>query len=255
MSTVRRLSKRALSPANAVRVKKLLGLDRRTSYSQYGEDAILFSYFWEKEWTPQLVSPPRLRRTGFYVDVGAYAPVQNSNTNLFYESGWSGINVDPTPGVIDTFTRTRPRDLNLQLAVAEEHGELEFFSWGSPCVYNTLSAEVAAERSATLGPPTRIHVPCVTLADLLEQHLPPGTAIDFLSVDVEGMDLAVLRGNDWDRFRPEVVLAESYVYDLQTLLADPLHAFVTAQGYELFAWAPPSLMYRSRAVPRTRQRC
>jgi FkbM family methyltransferase len=231
-----------------VQLKNVLGLDQRASYSQYGEDAILFAHFWAAEWSADSKRRPQLRRKGFYVDIGAYAPTQNSNTYLFYKSGWRGINVDPTPGVMDTFRKVRPRDTNLQLAVSEERGPLEFFSWGSPSVFNTLSAEVAAARSKELGAPERITVPGVTLADVLEEHLPSGQQIDFLSVDVEGMDLAVLRSNDWSRFRPGLLLAESYAHTLDQLTNDPLHKFMIQQEYQLHAWAPPTLIYRSQDV-------
>jgi len=248
VSTLRRMSKRALSPASAARLKNFLQLDKRESYSQFGEDAVLFAYFWDKEWTPETVGKPKLKRNGFYVDIGAYAPTQLSNTHLFYRSGWRGINVDPTPGVMDSFSKVRARDINLQLAIGEQNGDLEFFSWGSPSVFNTLSAEVAAERSQELGLPEKIQVPCVTLSELLAEHLPDGQEIDFLTVDVEGMDLAVLKSNDWERFRPEMLLVESYVYELESIADDPIHRFAVEHDYQLHAWVPPTLVYRSRTI-------
>lgn len=253
VSTLREFAKRSLSPASAARVKNVLQLDRRESFSQYGEDAVLFAYFCEKEWTPQTVGRARVRRKGFYVDIGAYAPTQLSNTHLFYRSGWRGINVDPTPGVMDGFEKVRSRDINLQLAIGGEVGELEFFSWGSPCVFNTLSADVAAERTPELGPPTKILVPCLTLSQLLSTYLPAGQGIDFLSVDVEGMDLSVLQSNDWDMFRPEILLVESYVYDLESIADDPIHRFALDHDYQLHAWVPPTLIYKSRTGLRSPQ--
>jgi FkbM family methyltransferase len=238
------LGRRTLSATNKARLKSVLQLDRRESYSQYGEDAVLFAYFWGKESSPHKVGRPKLRHQGFYVDIGAYAPTYISNTYLFYRAGWHGINIDATPGVMDAFHKVRPRDINLELAIGTEKGKLEFFSWGAPCVFNTLSAEIAAQRSDKLGPPQTVRVTSLPLADVLARHMPPTRKIDFLSVDVEGMDLSVLQSNDWQKFRPELVLVESYVYELKALGTDPIHQFALNHNYRLYAWTPPTLIYR-----------
>src|SRR5690242_3324544 len=64
------------------------------SYSQEGEDRILHSIF-------ETVAD------GFYVDIGAHHPKRFSNTYLFYQRGWRGINVDAMPGSMVRFKRVR----------------------------------------------------------------------------------------------------------------------------------------------------
>jgi hypothetical protein len=59
-----------------------------------------------------------------------------------------------------------------------------------------------------------IPVRVVPLAEVLERHLPAGQTIDFMSVDVEGNDLAALQSNDWDRYRPRVVVVEDVEADV-----------------------------------------
>ena len=59
--------------------------------------------------------------------------------------------------------------------------------------------------------------------------------IDFLSVDVEGLDLQVLESNDWDKYRPRVVLAEVLGASLNTIKQDPVYKYLTNQGYILFS--------------------
>src|SRR5689334_1853966 len=79
------------------------------SYAQEGEDLVLRRFVEE-------------RRTGFYVDVGAHHPTRFSNTYFFYEQGWRGINIEPAPEAAAAFIRLRPRDINLQVGVAEATG-------------------------------------------------------------------------------------------------------------------------------------
>jgi FkbM family methyltransferase len=234
------------------RIKRLLepvtGFDRKVYYSQFGEDAFLQSYFLGKEWRPDLGPSPfkRKPRPGFYIDVGAYAPIENSNTYWFYRRGWQGINIDPTPGTADVFSAVRRRDINLELAVSVHPGEQHFFAWGTPSVYNTLSETTAREYAERVGrAPRELMVPTRTLASILEEHLPPGQRISFLSVDVEGRDLDVLQSNDWESFRPELVLAEDHPESGDDAVASPITRYLEGVGYRLFAWIGPTLVFRT----------
>lgn len=203
-----------------VRVRLLDSYARR-SYAQDGEDLLLAQLF-------------AGQRRGFYVDVGAHHPLRFSNTYLLYRSGWNGINLDATPGSMARFRRLRPRDQNLELAVAEAPGTLLLHRFADPAL-NTFDAGLAAAHVARglveLAPQP---VEALPLATILERHLPPGTSIDLLSVDVEGLDMAVLRSNDWARFRPRCVLVEC---------GDALDAIAAAPPVQLLA----PLGYRPRA--------
>jgi hypothetical protein len=75
--------------------------------------------------------------------------------------------------------------------------------------------------------------------------MPLGTSIDFLSVDVEGLDLQVLRSNDWERFAPEYVLAEDLSSEtVEDALRTPVAAFMRSVGYALFAKTVHTKIYR-----------
>jgi len=85
---------------------------------------------WRKErWFAQHGEDRRLaellagRRRGFYVDVGAWNPTQDSVTKHFYDRGWRGINVEPHPALHALLVAQRPRDVNLRLALGAEPGE------------------------------------------------------------------------------------------------------------------------------------
>lgn len=174
------------------------------------------------------------RGPGTYVDVGAHHPWRFSNTYWFYRRGWSGLNIDATPGSMDAFRRARPRDRNVEAAVAGVARTITFFAFDDPAL-NTFDP-VAVERAKAAG--YRVveewELRTTTLAELLRAHL-PGGRIDFLSVDVEGFDAEVLGSNDWDAFAPEVVLAETLGQTLDDVQASPVARVLAGQGYKLLS--------------------
>jgi hypothetical protein len=86
-----------------------------------------------------------------------------------------------------------------------------------------------------------IEVPCSPLSDIL-RHYAVGLPIDFLSVDCEGHDLAVLKSNDWSRFRPKVVIAE----DHEPRYDGPIHEYMASQGYVYLCKLGPSVVFREK---------
>ncbi len=217
---------------------KILDLFRhQRSYSQDGEDMVLRSF---------MESYPKDYR-GFYVDVGAHHPVRFSNTYHFYRKGWRGINIDATPGSMQLFHWFRRRDINLELGIGAEKSSLTFYCFDEPAL-NTLSKNVAEER--TQGGRYKIKaevvVPIMPLREVLENHLPPGSKIDFFSVDVEGMDEIVLRSNDWNRFRPAFVLAEDAGFQWDDPINQGLGVYqlLTDNGYTLVAKTQRTLVFQ-----------
>lgn len=201
------------------------------SYSQYGEDMVLKAIFARY---PQTYM-------GFYVDIGAHHPKRFSNTQFFYERGWSGISVDPLPGSSDLFTRWRPRDVFLQAGVAETEGVMTYFMFDEPAL-NTFSQKVASENKGSIRAKEIVSV--YPLRRIFADYLPPGRDIDFLSVDVEGLDIQVLHSNDWAQCRPRIVLIEET--SASTLAdVDGLEAviFMKQNGYSAFARTPSGLFF------------
>lgn len=213
---------------------------RRLAYSQEGEDLLLHRLF---DGQP----------TGIYVDVGAHHPFRFSNTCLLHKQGWRGINIDALPGSMVSFERFRPRDVNLELGVAAEPADLEFFIFLEPAL-NTFDPNLADERQA-LGWQLKATktVKCLPLNQILERELPRLNAdnIDLLSVDVEGLDLDVLRSNDWTRFSPRVLLIEVLDQDVAGVINSEIGEYCVALGYSPFAKMHHSVVFlRADTVPR-----
>ena len=177
-----------------------------------------------------------------------------SNTHLFYRQGWRGLNIEPNPEAIRAFRIFRPGDINLQIGVSESAGALTYFCFDDPAL-NTFDARLAEARQATS--PYRVQKTMVIAVErldaILSRHLPAGSRIDFMSIDVEGFDLPVLRSNDWTRFRPRCVLAETLGLSLDEASDCEVYRFMQQQDYEMFAksfntlisrdrnWGPPNL--------------
>lgn len=194
------------------------------SWSQEGEDQILRRLFEQQS-------------TGFYVDVGAHHPKRFSNTYLFYRRGWSGINIDAMPGSMQSFRAIRPRDINLELGVGLDAGEKEYYIFNEPAL-NGFSKQLSMERESSYGIYKIIDVKKIKVEPLeriLDSNLKYGQIIDFLSVDVEGLDFEVLKSNNWCKYRPQYVLVEILRSSLQDVVQNEISRFMLGHGYEVYA--------------------
>jgi len=146
---------------------------------------------------------------GFYVDVGANHPELDSVTKIFYDKGWSGINVEPNEVLHRQLTAERPRDINVKAGLSSQPGVLTLRVYEGLDGLSTMSHETqsahATSRPDAAFQDIEIEVTC--LADLLAAYRSTGD-IHMLKVDVEGLELEVLLGNDWRRFRPWVLCLE-----------------------------------------------
>jgi FkbM family methyltransferase len=203
------------------------------SWSQEGEDKILSRIFERK-------------KNGFYVDIGAHHPKRFSNTFLLYNRGWQGINIDAMPGSMRAFQKTRPRDINLELGIGEEQSTLDYYVFNEPAL-NSFSRELsekehAADSSFFINKVIKVKV--MPLSDILKQYLPDGQNIDFMSIDVEGLDLQVLKSNDWTKYRPSYVLAEVLGTSLHEIDKSEIGRFMFDNGYDLYAKSMNTVFFK-----------
>lgn len=182
---------------------------------------------------------------GFYVDVGAHHPRRFSNTNLFYRRGWRGINIDANPKFLKSFNQERKRDININSGVGQKEGFLSYYSFNEPAL-NTFSRELAKLREANSTHycvEETLEIEVLPLKVILEKNLPPGQKIDFISVDVEGLDEEVLGSNDWNQFRPRVVVFEVLESDLAQIHQLPVVKMLQSNGYIFYAKCVNSIFF------------
>lgn len=172
----------------------------KKSFSQCGED-LLVNYIF----TLRGINKPS------YMDIGANDPFFLSNTALFYSKGSRGINIEANPKLHNKFKEKRARDINLNIGVGNQEGEMDFYIMED----NTLSTfskkelESMQEKGNALKEITKVRVTTITkiLKENWEGELP-----DFLSLDVEGMDYEILESIDFNFFRPKVICVEAAEY-------------------------------------------
>ena len=201
-------------------------------YSQEGEDIILSEFFPNKT-------------DGFYVDVGAHHPMRFSNTHMFYKKGWRGINIDAMPGSMKAFERKRPRDINLEIGVSGKEGEMTFYMFDDPAL-NGFSMEISKDRdkNSNFEIIEERKIKTYPLSKILNKYLPKDQKIDFMSIDVEGLDMMVLESNDWKRYSPRYLLVECIGDTVEDIMQDKIYRFLSKKGYKIVGKTYRTLILR-----------
>jgi FkbM family methyltransferase len=117
------------------------------------------------------------------------------------------VNVEPIRRQFALFETERPRDVNLNVAVGDTPGTFRFFECEDDTSLSTANPVRAEEMRKGGHVVVEYDVAVTTLRELADRHCPP--TVEFLKVDVEGLEGSVLRGVDWKRFRPRALVIEA----------------------------------------------
>jgi hypothetical protein len=211
------------------------------SHSQFGEDMIVRYLTLETKDGIYLET-----KKGFYVDIGAHHPVFYSNTYYLYCKGWRGINIDGIPGVMESFNVLRPRDINLELLLYPQNTseKIEYYILNEPA-YNTLDKDMAKQaisRGYKLLEKRQIQTS--TLEDILDSYLPKDTEIDLMTIDIEGLDEAILMSNDWNKYKPKILIFEKHNVDFADIVNLPIVQYLSSYGYKIDSKCGPSIIMK-----------
>lgn len=191
------------------------------SFSQAGEDRIVLYIY-------QALGISKAD----YLDIGAYDPVHINNTYLLYRLGSRGVLVEPNAAMCKRIREVRPGDTVLEAGIGVTAArEADFYVMSEPS-WNTFSKE-EAERQVQVsdGRITIVEVikmPLLDINQVMADHLKGAPA--FLSVDTQGLELAILQSIDYDRFRPKVICAETLVTGTHTSSPEIVE-FLGTKGY------------------------
>jgi FkbM family methyltransferase len=198
--------------------RRAQNLHSRESYSQMGEDLVLFDL---------LHDGMKIRRPT-YVDIGAADPVQASNTYLLHETGGHGVLIDPNPAYQARLRRYRPNDVIVEAGVGvTDDASADYYVIRDAPMRNTFSkenVEYLRKRAGRDVVERVIQMPLIALNRLIAEKL--GAAPDLLSTDVEGLDHAILESLDFEKYRPAVIIAE-------TQPRGPIPDLLASKGYEI----------------------
>ena len=142
------------------------------------------------------------QKKGIYIDVGCNHPFIGNNTYKLFKKGWNGINIDLDYTFIDSFKFHRPKDDNIQIGVSDKSGEQEMYFHHERSAINTL--ENSRGENAIL----KKNIKTSTLNDIIEKSNFKNKEIDYVSIDVEGFELNVLKGFDLKKYKPKALSIE-----------------------------------------------
>ena len=210
---------------------------KQTSYSLTGIDLII-KYMLKK-------------KDGFYIDIGCNHPVFNNNTYLLSKEGWSGINIDIDKKSIDLFNIFRKKDINLNMAASSSIGELDYINYHEKSPINKIKTnnDVLSEKKIT----SIKKINSKTLNSIIENSKYKNTKIDFISIDVEGHELEVIKGFNLQKYKPRVVVIE-YLdlklkkidiknFDINNILESEIYEIMVSNDYNLVNWLHSDLIF------------
>jgi len=215
-----------------------VAMRRNTSFGQTREDAWFLDMLREKNipWA----------NSGFYVDLGANHPVVFSATYLLYKAGWSGITVDPIPSLCGLHRRLRPRDVSLNVGVGAACEQRRFWET-APDFFSSFSEE-DTKRAAEKGLCAVLRETAVSLvkpSDIVA-HIPAGRAVNYLTIDTEGLDGEILSNWPWDKCMPDVISCEASAMSRDESEADKVlkaHGYTAMRRFEVCVfWASPRFL-------------
>jgi FkbM family methyltransferase len=166
---------------------------------------------------------------GFFVEVGANDGIKQSNT-LYYEKylNWRGILIEPIPHLADKCKVNRPKAIVENCALVPfsyQKNEIEMRYCGlMSLVKGAMKSETEEINHIRDGCKSQkdstyeLKTPSATLSSILEKH--SISKIDFLSLDVEGYEISVLKGIDFNKHSPNYMLVEArYRKEIDALLS------------------------------------
>lgn len=202
------------------------------SFSQTGEDAIiryLFSVYG--------IAPKDCR----YLDLGANHAVYLSNTYSFYREGARGVLVDANPVLTKELAEERPGDIVLNRCISDKsEGMLPFYIMSGDGL-STMDRDAAQgfiRENPALSIERTVMVDTITIGELMDTYF-RDKAPDILNIDIEGMELTVLRMMDFARYRPHIIICEMIEYRSTLTVGEKnqeILEFMRSVGYEEFAF-------------------
>ena len=208
-------------PGFSKKAKKVLSKYLYAFFSQHCEDVML----------SMLITRDLLPKKGFYVDLGAFHPLEYSNTAMLNLFGWHGVNVDANPDVIEKFKIYRPKDSNVCVGISDQNEALNYHRFHQNGINTFCEKHAAKMLSKGARLELVVEVECRSVNEILELYVPNEQHIDVLNIDLEGLDEQIIRALDWKKYAPTVVLTEAFTDDIDLYVTTNTHQYLRNLGY------------------------
>jgi FkbM family methyltransferase len=200
---------------------------RKVSYSQAGEDLIIQFIF----------NALKIKQPTF-IDIGAHHPFYINNTYILYKNGSKGINIEPNPALYKTLRRYRRKDINLNVGIGDIAGETDFYVMSSPTMgtFDYDEALSVEQEDCSIKIVDNIKIEMKSLEEIICEYC-NGEFPDFLSLDVEGLELQILRKIDFVKNYPKVICVETISYSKKGdgQKEKKIIEYIEKNGYLLYA--------------------
>eukprot|EP00929_Paragymnodinium_shiwhaense_P112325 TRINITY_DN80584_c0_g1_i1.p1 TRINITY_DN80584_c0_g1~~TRINITY_DN80584_c0_g1_i1.p1 ORF type:complete len:698 (+),score=142.85 TRINITY_DN80584_c0_g1_i1:106-2199(+) len=206
-------------------------------YSQYGQDRFIFERFYKTQWA----TGQRRQRQGVFVELGAGDGIKFSNSLAFERLlNWTGVLIEPNPTDFAHLRRNRPNSMCVNECVARRAGTYEFVEDG----LNSGLREALAQRSKADKADATV-MECRTLSQILDDFFGGPGQVDLLSLDVEGAELDILYGHDFERHPIETIVVE--VDTLRGMqFAERFNKYLLMRGYRFVERLVRDNIFRKR---------
>lgn len=195
-------------------------------YSQAGEDRVIYFLFCDKGIDISKMS---------YLDVGTNFPDDCNNTYLFYTMGARGVCVEADETLIEKIKTIRSEDKTLNIGVSANNStEADFYIF-EISGHNTFDQEEAAKKAKFGDIIKTAKVPLININELIKDTFEKYP--DFLSLDIEGLDLDVLKSLDFAKYPIPVICVETCEFSMTHIRPkfNGIKDYMLTQNYEIYA--------------------
>ena len=184
-------------------------------------------------------------KNGVYIDIGCNHPIKYNNTYLLHKKGWKGINIDLDIESIKEFKKYRPQDTNICAVVSANDGKKKnTYIYHSRSAINTVSKKLVDKRSTK--PKQIVERVTRSLNNIIENTGFKNKKLNLLSIDIENYEYQVLSTFNFNKYKPDVIVAEIhnikqkdleiYTQSLDFILKSKLYKLMLKNNYKLVNW-------------------
>ena len=191
-------------------------------------------------------------KNGIYIDIGCNHPIKYNNTYLLYKKGWKGINIDLDIESIKEFKKFRPQDTNICAVVSAKDGiKKNIYIYHSRSAINTVSKKLVDKRSTK--PKQIVERVTRSLNNIIENTNFKNKKLNLLSIDIENYEYQVLSSFNFNKYKPDVVVAEIhnikqknleiYTQSLDFILKSKIYKLMLKNNYKLVNWIQSDFVF------------